>query len=139
MEHLANKRVIHGDLAARNILLSENNVIKICDFGLAKNIYSDPNYHKKSNVSGLEVVLVACRFRFGRTIIILGTASDKVDGSGVADVSHIFDGVGRVELRHRIVGAVLASAHPIPGHRAGRRVPEEAGVRLQDGETGLCP
>ena len=51
MEHLANKRVIHGDLAARNILLAENNVIKICDFGLAKNIYSDPNYHKKSIVS----------------------------------------------------------------------------------------
>ena len=51
MEHLANKRVIHGDLAARNILLAENNVIKICDFGLAKNIYSDPNYHKKSSVS----------------------------------------------------------------------------------------
>lgn len=63
MEHLANKRVIHGDLAARNILLSENNVIKICDFGLAKNIYSDPNYHKKSNVSGLKVVSVTCRFR----------------------------------------------------------------------------
>ena len=51
MEHLANKRVIHGDLAARNILLAENNVIKICDFGLAKNMYSDPNYHKKSSVS----------------------------------------------------------------------------------------
>ena len=50
MEHLANKRVIHGDLAARNILLAENNVIKICDFGLAKNIYSDPNYQKKSSV-----------------------------------------------------------------------------------------
>ena len=48
MEHLANKRVIHGDLAARNVLLAENNIIKICDFGLAKNMYQDSNYTKKS-------------------------------------------------------------------------------------------
>ena len=69
MEHLANKRVIHGDLAARNILLSENNVIKICDFGLAKNIYSDPNYHKKSNVSRLKVVFfLPADFGFGEPI-----------------------------------------------------------------------
>ncbi len=51
MEHLASRKVVHGDLAARNILLAENNVVKICDFGLARNVYSDPNYHKTSNVS----------------------------------------------------------------------------------------
>ena len=50
MEHLANRRVIHGDLAARNILLSDNNVVKICDFGLAKNMYSNQNYQKTSGV-----------------------------------------------------------------------------------------
>ena len=36
MEYLSGKRIIHGDLAARNILLAEHNVVKICDFGLAK-------------------------------------------------------------------------------------------------------
>ena len=50
MEHLATKRVIHGDLAARNVLLAENNVVKICDFGLAKNMYSNLNYKKTSSV-----------------------------------------------------------------------------------------
>ena len=50
MEHLSNKKVVHGDLAARNILLSENNVVKIGDFGLAKNLYQNPNYQKTSNV-----------------------------------------------------------------------------------------
>ena len=37
--------------AARNILLAEHNVIKICDFGLAKNMYSQNYYRKKSGVS----------------------------------------------------------------------------------------
>lgn len=34
--------MLHGDLAARNVLLAEGNIVKICDFGLAKTIhYSD--------------------------------------------------------------------------------------------------
>lgn len=40
---------MHGDLAARNILLAENNVVKICDFGLAKTMYKDDNYKKQGN------------------------------------------------------------------------------------------
>nr|WOX59906.1 receptor tyrosine kinase PVR1 [Gecarcinus lateralis] len=48
MEYLAFKKVLHGDLAARNVLLAENNVVKISDFGLAKDIYKNDNYKKKS-------------------------------------------------------------------------------------------
>jgi len=50
MEYLANKKVIHGDLAARNILLAEDNIIKICDFGLAKYMENNSMYRKKSEV-----------------------------------------------------------------------------------------
>lgn len=48
MEYLAFKKVLHGDLAARNILLTDGNVVKISDFGLAKDIYKNDNYRKKS-------------------------------------------------------------------------------------------
>ncbi|XP_014214140.1 vascular endothelial growth factor receptor kdr-like [Copidosoma floridanum] len=41
--------ILHADLAARNILLSENNIVKICDFGLAKMIYKDGYYKKQRN------------------------------------------------------------------------------------------
>ncbi|XP_044749513.1 vascular endothelial growth factor receptor 1-like [Coccinella septempunctata] len=49
MEYLASRKVLHGDLAARNILLAEDNVVKICDFGLAKSMYKNENYKKNSD------------------------------------------------------------------------------------------
>ncbi|GBP03773.1 Vascular endothelial growth factor receptor 1 [Eumeta japonica] len=50
MEYLASRKVLHGDLAARNVLLAEDNVVKICDFGLAKSIYKNDEYQKKGNI-----------------------------------------------------------------------------------------
>ena len=43
-------QVLHGDLAARNILLTNDNVVKICDFGLSKTIYKTAYYRKSSNI-----------------------------------------------------------------------------------------
>ena len=41
MEFLTNKHIYHGDLAARNVLLTENLDAKISDFGLSKRLYSN--------------------------------------------------------------------------------------------------
>lgn len=46
MAYLASKRIMHGDLAARNILLGENLAAKISDFGLSKAMYKD-SYKKE--------------------------------------------------------------------------------------------
>ncbi|RXG60247.1 Platelet-derived growth factor receptor alpha, partial [Armadillidium vulgare] len=51
MEYLTSRKVLHGDLAARNLLLASNNVVKICDFGLSRKMYKNYVYLKKSNVS----------------------------------------------------------------------------------------
>jgi len=40
MDFLASRYIYHGDLAARNILLSDNFVAKISDFGFSKRMYS---------------------------------------------------------------------------------------------------
>lgn len=52
MQYLSSRKVLHGDLAARNILLCDDNVVKICDFGLARSMYKTDVYHKKGEVSG---------------------------------------------------------------------------------------
>ena len=52
MKYLASKNIMHGDLAARNILITNFNnderyLAKICDFGLSKAFYDKTSYHKQ--------------------------------------------------------------------------------------------
>ncbi|XP_061104771.1 platelet-derived growth factor receptor beta-like isoform X2 [Conger conger] len=49
MDFLASKNCIHRDLAARNILIGEGKLVKICDFGLARDIMNDSNYISKGS------------------------------------------------------------------------------------------
>ncbi|KAM8873655.1 platelet-derived growth factor receptor alpha isoform 2-T2 [Spinachia spinachia] len=49
MEFLASKNCVHRDLAARNVLLSRGKMVKICDFGLARDIMHDSNYVSKGS------------------------------------------------------------------------------------------
>ena len=41
MEYLVQKHIHHGDLAARNVLLTDSLVAKISDFGLSRRLYED--------------------------------------------------------------------------------------------------
>ena len=46
---------VHRDLAARNVLVGENYVVKVADFGLARDVYKDDTYIKVSPVSQLKI------------------------------------------------------------------------------------
>ncbi|GIY84053.1 fibroblast growth factor receptor 2 [Caerostris darwini] len=49
MRYLASMKFIHRDLAARNVLLTGDDVVKIADFGLAREIDETEYYKKKCN------------------------------------------------------------------------------------------
>eukprot|EP00111_Clytia_hemisphaerica_P018541 TCONS_00054846-protein len=51
MDFLQTKKLIHRDLAARNVLVGDDYIMKIADFGLARDIYADEFYLK--NTTGL--------------------------------------------------------------------------------------
>ncbi|XP_065911786.1 tyrosine-protein kinase receptor UFO-like isoform X3 [Dysidea avara] len=48
MNYLAMKKLIHRDLAARNCMVDEDLNIKIADFGLARNVYTNDYYRQQS-------------------------------------------------------------------------------------------
>ncbi|XP_076861983.1 macrophage colony-stimulating factor 1 receptor [Brachyhypopomus gauderio] len=49
LQFLTAKNCIHRDVAARNVLVADGCVAKICDFGLARDIMNDSNYVVKGN------------------------------------------------------------------------------------------
>ena len=63
-------------MALRNVLLTENNIIKICDFGLSKNLYSNINYQKLSD-SPLPVKWLALETLNYRSVAILDIRKRK--------------------------------------------------------------
>uniref|UniRef100_A0A8W7K7P8 Protein kinase domain-containing protein n=1 Tax=Anopheles albimanus TaxID=7167 RepID=A0A8W7K7P8_ANOAL len=60
MEYLASRQVLHGDLAARNVLLCDDNVVKICDFGLSRSLCNKDKYMK--NIAGDRKVYLPVRW-----------------------------------------------------------------------------
>ncbi|XP_062335616.1 receptor-type tyrosine-protein kinase FLT3 [Osmerus eperlanus] len=50
MDFLSSKNCIHRDLAARNVLVTQGRLVKIGDFGLARDIENDSNYVVRGNV-----------------------------------------------------------------------------------------
>jgi serine/threonine protein kinase len=48
MQYLHSQRFVHRDLAARNCMVAENpKVIKVGDFGMARDVYSTDYYVKR--------------------------------------------------------------------------------------------
>lgn len=50
MEFLTSRNVLHGNLAARNVLLCEGNVVKITDFGVERSVFKTNVYLEKRQV-----------------------------------------------------------------------------------------
>ncbi|NWW22209.1 FLT3 kinase, partial [Falcunculus frontatus] len=66
MEFLESKSCIHRDLAARNVLVTRGKVVKICDFGLARDVMNDSDYVVRGNAR-LPVKWMAPESIFERT------------------------------------------------------------------------
>uniref|UniRef100_A0A674NTL7 receptor protein-tyrosine kinase n=1 Tax=Takifugu rubripes TaxID=31033 RepID=A0A674NTL7_TAKRU len=47
MDFLSSRNCLHRDLAARNVLVCEGKLVKVCDFGLARDLTKDQDYVAK--------------------------------------------------------------------------------------------
>lgn len=73
MEYLSSLKIVHRDLAARNILIDSDMILKVSDFGLSRDIYSDDCYHMESVKDRLPVRWMAVESIMDREFT---TASD---------------------------------------------------------------
>ncbi|XP_065182389.1 uncharacterized protein LOC135813096 [Sycon ciliatum] len=49
MEFLAAKHFVHRDLRAKNVLVADGKLLKICDFGMTRDVYTDEAYVSSSH------------------------------------------------------------------------------------------
>jgi tRNA A-37 threonylcarbamoyl transferase component Bud32 len=47
-------QVLHGDLAARNVILADHGVVKVADFGMARQM-KDYDYEKKGEIKKMKI------------------------------------------------------------------------------------
>ena len=52
---MASKKIVHRDLAARNVLLDKDQVLKLCDFGLSREMKDNERYHMQGMEDKLPV------------------------------------------------------------------------------------
>lgn len=62
MQYIASQNIVHGNLSARCILLTDGNLVKISDFGLARAMYKTDAYIYDKEVTSIGKIVHCIQF-----------------------------------------------------------------------------
>ena len=114
---ISSRRIVHRDIAARNVLLDANEVCKLADFGRAVAL-ADVGVGLRQDDRG---------------------AADPARRGRGAGVGAVLDGIGHLVLRLHGVGGALGRRGPLPRHRELHRSLELcAGGKADVGASGAA-
>jgi serine/threonine protein kinase len=105
MLYLSEKRVIHGDLATRNLLLMDVNHVKITDFGLARQLQNYNVYKKTQKVRCHDILILKLDSIF--QCLYIATPTLEMDVTGELGSHGIFGEVRCLGFWGDLMGDVL--------------------------------
>jgi hypothetical protein len=101
-------------LAARNILLADDGVAKVADFGMAKKMYYEGNYERTGLVKFNIVDTQWDDLVIHVLLLSIGVDASQMDGHRIPDGSYFFDRIGRLVLWCSSMGNLYAWKNSIP-------------------------
>jgi serine/threonine protein kinase len=72
-------------LAARNILLADDGVAKVADFGMAKKMYYEGNYERTGLVIFNFIDIECADFAINVFLLSIGVVASQMDGHRIPD------------------------------------------------------
>ena len=114
LEHLANRRIVHRDVAARNVMLSSSYLCKLGDFGLSHSMAESKDYVRLSDElpvrwSAPEILLEQKSSR-ASDVWALGCTMHEILSLGLAPYDEF---VSNLEVIHQIKAGNQMERHPL--------------------------
>ena len=112
-------QIVHGDLAARNVLVFKDNVVKIADFGLSKQLYGCSTYLMKRQVNhdaGVGLTLGSCYLALVTNLLIAAETTLEMVCHRASSIRRVLRGVRRLGFWCDCVGNINSWTDSIQGN-----------------------